>query len=191
MHFSSDYWIFSLNEPIRTNDYRYESDMHAFIWSSLCFPRVLIFAQPMGKASSDNLGLSVFGYCIDVAILFRMPRTASFKHLPALAFRYEALPLEHSLKRQGLPLFDRFHSSRFVVWAVSQPLKGCGNGIVRSLNRFLPAESPYETARLRDVFALRPVIRPVAVPKTWPLSLRGKVIVVRRRNASRGCVPAC
>lgn len=111
MHFSSDYWIFSLNEPIRTNDYRYESDMHAFIWSSLCFPRVLIFAQPMGKASSDNLGLSVFGYCIDVAILFRTPRTASLKHLPALAFRYEALPLEHSLKRQSLPLFDRFHAS--------------------------------------------------------------------------------
>ena len=73
MHFSSDYWIFSLNEPIRTNDYRYESDMHAFIWSNLCFTTGLIFAQPMGKAPSDNLGLSVFGYYIDVAILFQTP----------------------------------------------------------------------------------------------------------------------
>ena len=62
MHFSSGYWIFSLNEPIRMNDYRYESDMHAFIWSNLWVLRVLIFAQPMGKAPSDNLGLSVFGY---------------------------------------------------------------------------------------------------------------------------------
>ena len=122
MHFSSDYWIFSLNEPIRTNDYRYESDMHAFIWSSLCFLRVLIFAQPMGKAPSDNLGLSVFGYCIDVAILFRTPRTASFKHLTALAFRYKALLLEHSLKQHILPLFDRFHASCFMVWAVSRPV---------------------------------------------------------------------
>ena len=124
MHFSSDYWIFSLNEPIRTNDYRYESDMHAFIWSSLCFPRVLIFAQPMGKASSDNLGLSVFGYCIDVAILFRTPRTASLKHLTAFSPRYKALPLEHSLKRQSLPLFDRFHASCFMVLAVLLPSKG-------------------------------------------------------------------
>lgn len=124
MHFSSDYWIFSLNEPIRTNDYRYESDMHAFIWSSLWFIRWLIFAQPMGKASSDNLGLSVFGYCIDAAILFRTPRTASFKHLTAFSSRYEALPLEHSLKRQGLPLFDRFHTSCVMVWAVLRPLKG-------------------------------------------------------------------
>lgn len=124
MHFSSNYWIFSLNEPIRTNDYRYESDMHAFIWSSLWFIRWLIFAQPMGKAPSDNLGLSVFGYCIDVAILFRTPRAASFKHLTAFSPQYKALPLEHSLKRHILPLFDRFHVSRFLVWAFLRPLRG-------------------------------------------------------------------
>ena len=158
MHFSSDYWIFSLNEPIRTNDYRYESILHAFIWSSLCFPRVLIFAQPMGKAPSDNLGLSVFGYCTCVAILFRTPRAASLKHLTAFSSRYEALPLEHSLKRHILPLFDRFHASRFMVWAVSQPVKGCVHGIVRRPDRIQPVEDPCETARLRDALALRLMI---------------------------------
>ena len=122
MHFSSCCWIFSLNEPIRINDYRYKSDTHAFIWSNLWVLRVLIFAQPMGKAPSDNLGLSVFGYYIDVAILFQTPRTASLKHLTASGSRYEALPLEHSLKRHILPLFDRFHASCFMVWAVSQPV---------------------------------------------------------------------
>lgn len=70
--------------------------------------------------------------------------------------------------------------------------------IVRRPVRFQPAGGPYETARLHDALALRPVIRPVAhseditvVIEGHAIVIEGHAIVIRRQSASRGCVLAC
>jgi len=76
MHFSLEYWIFSLIEPILSNDERFELNFHAFAGSCLWFVKFRLFAQSMGNLASDNLRLLIFDCCIDAIKRSRCPQAA-------------------------------------------------------------------------------------------------------------------
>ena len=83
MQFSLEYWIFSLIEPILSNDERFELDIHAFAGSSLWFVKCRLFAQSMGNLASDNLCLLIFDCYIDAIKRFRCLQAASLENSTA------------------------------------------------------------------------------------------------------------